>query len=71
MKTRELSMNEKQAIWKLKEQKNLIRTRAQKLDRANTTIWNILEKKGTASELSNGQWPGWPRKNHQSCEGKP
>jgi len=61
MITRALSMKAKQAIWKVKEQKSLIRTTAQKFRRANTTIWNILKKKETASVLSNKR-PDRPRK---------
>ena len=38
-------MKEKHAIWKLIEQKNSIKTAAQKLGISNTTTWNILKNK--------------------------
>ena len=52
MKDRELSMKQKQANWKLKEQKNSIRTTAQKLGTENT-IWSISKKKENIRVLCN------------------
>lgn len=53
MMIRELSMGEKQAILKLREKKRkLIEVIAQALGIANTTIWNVLEKKETITVLT-------------------
>ena len=45
MKTRELSMGEKQAILKLRKKGKSIRAIGQTLGIASTTIWNVLNKK--------------------------
>ena len=62
MKTRELSMGEKQAIVKLREDGKSIRAIAQTLAIASTTIWNVLKKKETTGVLSNRRGTGRPRK---------
>ncbi|XP_049319818.1 homeobox-containing protein 1a isoform X2 [Astyanax mexicanus] len=62
MKTRELSMGEKQAIVKLREDGKSIRAIAQTLAIANTTVWNILKKKVVTGVLSNRCRTGRPRK---------
>ena len=53
MKTRELSMGEKQAILKLRKEGKSIRAIGQTLGIACTTNWNILKKKETTGVLSN------------------
>ncbi len=60
MKTRELSMGEKQAIVKLREEGKSIRAIAHTL--AISTIWNVLEKKEATGVLSNINQTGIPRK---------
>lgn len=52
MKTRELSVGEKQAIVKLREDGKSLRAIAQTLAIASTTIWNVLKKKETIGVLS-------------------
>ena len=47
MKTRELSMGEKQTILKLRKEGKSIRAIGQTLGIASTTIWNVLKKKET------------------------
>ncbi len=60
MKTRELSMGEKQAIVKLRKEGKSIRAIAHTL--AISTIWNVLEKKEATGVLSNINQTGRPRK---------
>ncbi|MCI4387222.1 hypothetical protein PGIGA_G00071680 [Pangasianodon gigas] len=62
MKTRDLSMGEKQAILKLRKEEKSIRAIAQELGIANTTIWNVLKKKETTCVLTTGHGTGRPRK---------
>ncbi len=52
MKTREVSMGEKRAIVKLREDEIFNQTIAQTLAIASTTIWNFLRKKETTGVLS-------------------
>ena len=47
MKTRELSLREKPAILKLRNQRGEIRAIAQALGIACSTTWNFLKMKGT------------------------
>lgn len=61
MKTRELSMGEKQTILKLREEGKSIRAIAKTLGIATTTIWNVLKKKETTGVLSNKHRTGRPR----------
>ncbi|MCJ8740406.1 hypothetical protein PDJAM_G00058690 [Pangasius djambal] len=62
MKTRELSMEEKQDIVKLKKEGKSIRAIAQTLGIANTTIWNVLKKQATTGVLTTRHRTGRPRK---------
>lgn len=62
MKTRELSIGEKEAIVKLREDGKSIRAIAKELSIASTTIWNVLKKKETTGVLSNRHRTGRPRK---------
>ena len=62
MKTRELSMVEKQTILKLRKEGKSIRAIGQTLSIASTTIWNVLKKKETTGVLSNRCQTGQPRK---------
>lgn len=62
MKTRELSMGEKQAIVKLRKEGKSTRAIGQTLGIASTTIWNVLKKKETTGVLSNRRPTGRPRK---------
>jgi hypothetical protein len=62
MKTRELSMGEKQAIVKLRKEGKSTRAIGQTLGIASTTIWNVLKKKETIGVLSNRRRTGRPRK---------
>ncbi|MDF4264986.1 helix-turn-helix domain-containing protein, partial [Vibrio parahaemolyticus] len=62
MKTRELSMGEKEAIVNVREDGQSIRAIAQTLAIASTTIWNVLKKKETTGVLSNRRRTGRPRK---------
>ena len=59
MKTKELSLGEKQAILKLRKEGKLIRAIAQALGIACTTTWNALKKKKkNAGVLSNRNQTG-------------
>jgi len=60
MKTRKLSLGEKQAIVNLREDGKSIRAIAQTLAIASTTIWNVLKKKETTGVLR--RQTGRPRK---------
>lgn len=62
MKTRELSMGEKQAIVKLRKEGKSTRAIGQTLGIASTTIWKVLKKKETTGVLSNRRPTGRPRK---------
>ena len=62
MKTRELSVGEKQAILKLKDDGKSIRAITQTLAIVSTTIWNILKRKETTGVLSNRCQTGRRRK---------
>ena len=54
IKSRELSMGEKQAYLKLREGGKSIRAIRQTLAVASTTIWNVLKKKETTGVPGNG-----------------
>lgn len=62
MKTRELSMEEKQDILKLRNEGKSIRLIGQTLGIARSTVWSILKLKGTTGVLSNRPRTGRPRK---------
>lgn len=61
MKTRKLSMGEKQTILKLREEGKSIRAIAQTLGIANSRIWNALKKKETSDVLINRCRTSQPR----------
>ncbi len=78
MKTREVSLGEKQAIVKLREDEKSNQTIAQTLAIASTTIWNLLRKKETTGVLSNTPRTGRSRetsavddKHCDSCKERP
>ncbi|KAG2467586.1 TCB1 transposase, partial [Polypterus senegalus] len=62
MRSKELSMQVKEAILKLRKQKKPIREIATILRVAKSTVWYILRKKASTGELSNAKRPGRPRK---------
>ncbi|CAJ0964638.1 unnamed protein product [Ranitomeya imitator] len=62
MRSKELSMQVKQAILKLRKQKKPIREIATILGVAKSTVWYILRKKESTGELINAKRPGHPRK---------
>ncbi len=62
MKTRELTMGEKQATLKLREDGKSIRAIAQTLIIARTTSLNVLKKTETSGVLNNRRRSGRPRK---------
>lgn len=62
MKTRELTMEEKLDILKLRKEGKSIRVVSQNLGIANTTVWNILKKQETTGVLTNAHRTGRPRK---------
>ncbi|KAG2457546.1 TCB1 transposase, partial [Polypterus senegalus] len=62
MRSKELSMQVKEAILKLQKQKKPIREIATILRVAKSTVWYILRKKANTGELSNAKRPGCPRK---------
>ncbi|KAG2468420.1 TCB1 transposase, partial [Polypterus senegalus] len=62
MRSKELSMQVKEAIFKLRKQKKHIRENATILQVAKSTVWYILRKKTSTGELSNAKRPGCPRK---------
>ncbi|KAG2467810.1 TCB1 transposase, partial [Polypterus senegalus] len=62
MRSKKLSMQVKEAIFKLRKQKKRIRETATKLRVAKSTVWYILRKKASTGELSNTKSPGCPRK---------
>uniref|UniRef100_A0A3B1IQX0 Transposase Tc1-like domain-containing protein n=1 Tax=Astyanax mexicanus TaxID=7994 RepID=A0A3B1IQX0_ASTMX len=68
MKTRELSMREKQAILKHRKEGKSIRAIGKTLGIATTTIWNVLKKKETTGVLSNRRRTGRPRKTTPTDE---
>lgn len=62
MKTRELTIGEKQAILKLRNEGTVIRAIVQTLSTANTTIWNVQKKKEPTGILTARHGTGQPRK---------
>ena len=62
MKTRELSMGEKQAVLKLRGDGNQSENIVETLAIASTTILNVLKEKETIGVLSNRCRTGRPRK---------
>ncbi|KAG2465883.1 TCB1 transposase, partial [Polypterus senegalus] len=62
MQSKELSMQVKEAILKLRKQKKPIREIATILCVAKSTVWYILRKKASTGELGNAKRPGCPRK---------
>lgn len=62
MKTRELTMEEKLDILKLRQEGKSIRAVSQALGIANTTVWNILKKQETTGVLTTRHRTGRPRK---------
>uniref|UniRef100_A0A0E9XWE2 Transposase Tc1-like domain-containing protein n=1 Tax=Anguilla anguilla TaxID=7936 RepID=A0A0E9XWE2_ANGAN len=62
MKSKELSLSVKQAIIRLKKNKEPIRDIAKTLGVAKSTIWYIFKKKERTGELRNTKRPGRPRK---------
>lgn len=62
MKTRELTMEEKLDILKLRKEGKSIRAISQALGIANTTVWNILKKQETTGVLTTRHRTGRPRK---------
>ncbi|KAG2458785.1 TCB1 transposase, partial [Polypterus senegalus] len=62
MRSKELSMQMKEAILKLQKQKKPTRKIATILRVAKFTVWYILRKKASTGELSNTKRPGCPRK---------
>lgn len=62
MRSKEMSMEVKEAIVRLKNQRMTIREISVALGVANTTVWNILKKVESTGTLSNSHRPGRPRK---------
>uniref|UniRef100_A0A8C4S635 Transposase Tc1-like domain-containing protein n=1 Tax=Erpetoichthys calabaricus TaxID=27687 RepID=A0A8C4S635_ERPCA len=62
MRSKEFSMQVKEAILKLRKQKKPIQEIATILRVAKSTVWYILRKKASTGELSNTKRPGRPRK---------
>ncbi|CAJ0935833.1 unnamed protein product [Ranitomeya imitator] len=62
MRSKELSMQVKQAILRLRKQKKPIREIAAILGVAKSTVWYILRKKESTGELINAKRPGNPQK---------
>ncbi|KAL0199178.1 hypothetical protein M9458_007718, partial [Cirrhinus mrigala] len=62
MRSKELSMQVKEAILKMRKQKKPIREIATILGVAKSTVWYILRKKESTGELSNAKRPARPRK---------
>ncbi|KAG2457144.1 TCB1 transposase, partial [Polypterus senegalus] len=62
MRSKELSMQVKEAILKLQKQKKLIREIATILQVAKSTVWYILRNKASTGELSKAKRPGRPQK---------
>ena len=62
MKSAELSLKEKEAIWKLKSKNNSIRAIAEKLGIPKSTIWNVIKKKELTGSFSSQPRCGRPRK---------
>lgn len=62
MKTRELTMEEKLDILKLRKEGKSIRAVSQALGIANTTVWNVLKKQETTGVLTTRHRTGRPRK---------
>ncbi|KAI2655894.1 Transposon Ty3-I Gag-Pol polyprotein [Labeo rohita] len=58
MRSKELSMQVKEAILKMRKQKKPIREIATILGVAKSTVWYILRKKESTGELSNAKRPG-------------
>lgn len=57
-----MHLKKKQAILKLRKEGKSIRAIVQTSGIADTTIWNVLEKKETSGVLSNRHRTGQPRK---------
>lgn len=62
MKTRELFLEEKQAIFELRNERKSIRDIEQTLFIVKTRIWNVLKSKETNGVLSNIHRTDQPRK---------
>ncbi|CAJ0954685.1 unnamed protein product [Ranitomeya imitator] len=62
MRSKELSMQVKSAILKLRKQKKPIREIATILGVAKSTVWNILRKKESTGQLISAKTPGCQRK---------
>ncbi|MCJ8748461.1 hypothetical protein PDJAM_G00165100 [Pangasius djambal] len=62
MKSKEISMQVKEAIIRLKKQHKSIRETAETLGVAKSTVGYILKKKEITGELNNIERPGRPRK---------
>ncbi|KAG2471120.1 TCB1 transposase, partial [Polypterus senegalus] len=62
MRSKELSVQVKEAILKLRKQKKPIREIATILRVAKSPVWYILRKKASTGELNNAKRPGRPQK---------
>ncbi len=62
MRSKDLSIQEKQTIVRLQEQNKSIRERAGALGDAKSTVWYILRKEECTGELRNIERPGRPRR---------
>ncbi len=72
MKTRELTLREKQAILMLKEKRKLIITLAKTKDMEKSRVWKPPVTPATNNDLIG--WENnssWRQTNHKSCENEP
>lgn len=70
MKSKELSMEVKEAILRLKKENKSIRQISERLGVASSTVWNILKKVELTGTLSNSYRPGRPRKTSKMDDRK-
>ncbi|KAM4014074.1 uncharacterized protein ACNLHF_003984 isoform 1-T1 [Anomaloglossus baeobatrachus] len=70
MRSKELSMEDKLFIIKLKKKQKSIRQIAEMLEVAKSTIWYILQKNERTGDLQNSTRPGRPRKTSMVDDGR-
>ncbi len=69
MKTRELALREKQAIWMLKEKRMSIRAIAKTKGMEKSRVWKPPATNNDLIGLENNS--SWWQTNHKSCENQP